>query len=1021
MKKLINLFALVMLVGVNALTPISYAQETLGDDTGIIENELEYYSDSQQNEEEEDFPQIFQEDDMIQILESEEYETDTQPLEMDIQEVDNSEEIDEGLVQVQNLNITEIDLNNPIHLYRNWELTWTYTWLTQAINESESGDVVKLIDDISVSTTSVISWKSLTIDGDNHTITRIANIRTITVNEGSSLKLLDITITDNAVNFAPNRYNSLLNAATTIPLCLWWVNETRNESWDVIASVCATENVDTAKTNPQIYSAWDIYGDNLTISNSLNSNWSAAIIVVKWWIEMINSSFIHNWASGTSNAWRGWAIRIWPNTATNIVEESPITKIIFSWCLFESNYWRMYGGALSLQYPPEVITIDNCIFSGNTAHLNGWAIHVPNIRSKPTWYLPKISTWSTMPIGTLYINNSDFYSNWCGNDGAAIENDDLFLEINWAYFEHNYWTQPENTSVWVVSCQAWWYDNPADINNRWGIHRKFKINNSEFKDSNTVVLWDHNAEWSFYVDNCSFEDQDFVILSYNAEWWIKNSTIKNSNPFWNCGKTWYFLRDIDIIPYTDYVERAEAYWKSTFRLENNTYSNNCPTNEYFQIRNIDYSTWINNIIIEDELDTRVLVHRLHYDSSNIQWTDEIYYGATINDGKVAYIKKNKFYNFDEFNAELENFSYSNSGYQLESWKAMLFYLDTGLTELWSGSIPTTTNLYWKKTDIYNITYEWTDWVNFEWITHTYKFINLNHTQYLTELTPYKLNTPSRNWYRFKWRFLDSEYTIPVTSIELWTTWDITLYAKWEKVWSSGWGWWGGWGWNSNNSDTPKEDNTPTETPEQPSQDGSNTQDSQPNGEDSEQTPENDKNTENSSDSEKSTEWQNNSDEFQQAYEFAKKNGITTMSTIQKAQMYTPLTRIAMAKMLSQYAINILWQTPDKTRINKFNDVTEKMNSDYDEWVTLAYQLWIMWQNMPWNNFRPNDEVTRAEFMTALSRLLYSTSDGEYKSTYKYYTHHMEKLKDEWIVTNTNPSMKERRWYVMIMLMRSAGK
>ncbi|MBR7036457.1 S-layer homology domain-containing protein [bacterium] len=30
--------------------------------------------------------------------------------------------------------------------------------------------------------------------------------------------------------------------------------------------------------------------------------------------------------------------------------------------------------------------------------------------------------------------------------------------------------------------------------------------------------------------------------------------------------------------------------------------------------------------------------------------------------------------------------------------------------------------------------------------------------------------------------------------------------------------------------------------------------------------------------------------------------------------------------------------------------------------------------MPDNNFRPNDEVTRAEFATALSRMLYHTSD-----------------------------------------------
>ena len=88
-------------------------------------------------------------------------------------------------------------------------------------------------------------------------------------------------------------------------------------------------------------------------------------------------------------------------------------------------------------------------------------------------------------------------------------------------------------------------------------------------------------------------------------------------------------------------------------------------------------------------------------------------------------------------------------------------------------------------------------------------------------------------------------------------------------------------------------------------------------------------------------------------------------------------------------MNVLWQKPANIVTPKFNDVTDKQNSDYDDWVTLAYQLWIMWQNMPNNKFRPDDEVTRAEFATALSRMLYHTSDWEYKSTDKYYTNHMK--------------------------------
>lgn len=155
-------------------------------------------------------------------------------------------------------------------------------------------------------------------------------------------------------------------------------------------------------------------------------------------------------------------------------------------------------------------------------------------------------------------------------------------------------------------------------------------------------------------------------------------------------------------------------------------------------------------------------------------------------------------------------------------------------------------------------------------------------------------------------------------------------------------------------------------------------------------------------------------EFNNAYNFAYLNWITTMNSIQKADMEWNLNRIAMAKMLSQYAINVLGKTPDTTKKCEFKDVTSKMDKDYNDWVTLACQLGIMWMNM-WDNFRPNDTVVRAEFGTALSRMIYGISDWKDQ----YYSTHLAKLKAKKVITNDNPSLQELRWYVMLMLMRSA--
>ena len=156
-------------------------------------------------------------------------------------------------------------------------------------------------------------------------------------------------------------------------------------------------------------------------------------------------------------------------------------------------------------------------------------------------------------------------------------------------------------------------------------------------------------------------------------------------------------------------------------------------------------------------------------------------------------------------------------------------------------------------------------------------------------------------------------------------------------------------------------------------------------------------------------------ELNNSYKFAYINWITTMKNIEQANMNWNLNRISMAKMLSQYAINILKKTPDVNKKCNFSDVTMKMDGNYSNWVTLACQLWIMWVWML--DFRPNDNVTRAEFWTALSRMLYWTPDDKYL----YYTTHLQLLNKLWIINNTDPTLNELRWYVMLMLMRSALK
>ena len=158
-----------------------------------------------------------------------------------------------------------------------------------------------------------------------------------------------------------------------------------------------------------------------------------------------------------------------------------------------------------------------------------------------------------------------------------------------------------------------------------------------------------------------------------------------------------------------------------------------------------------------------------------------------------------------------------------------------------------------------------------------------------------------------------------------------------------------------------------------------------------------------------------SQEFRDAYSRAKENGITTMSTIEWARMNDWLTREEMAKMISNYAVNILWKKPDTTKPCYFID--SNINPDLVQYVTESCQLWLMWQWV--TSFRPKDSVTRAEFGTVLSRLLYWNT---YEWWDPYYTRHLQALQSNWIMSNiSNPYMAEIRWYVMIMMQRSSWR
>jgi len=83
-------------------------------------------------------------------------------------------------------------------------------------------------------------------------------------------------------------------------------------------------------------------------------------------------------------------------------------------------------------------------------------------------------------------------------------------------------------------------------------------------------------------------------------------------------------------------------------------------------------------------------------------------------------------------------------------------------------------------------------------------------------------------------------------------------------------------------------------------------------------------------------------EQESAYNYAYDQKITTASSIEKANMDGQLTRIAMAKMISNFAINVLWLQPNTSVNCSFSDVSSSLDFQYNYGVTQACQLWLMW-------------------------------------------------------------------------------
>ena len=242
--------------------------------------------------------------------------------------------------------------------------------------------------------------------------------------------------------------------------------------------------------------------------------------------------------------------------------------------------------------------------------------------------------------------------------------------------------------------------------------------------------------------------------------------------------------------------------------------------------------------------------------------------------------------------------------------------------------------------------------------------------------------PTKAWYEFVWWSPNLPATMPYN--------DITVTAVWKEI-SSWWGGWWGWWWKQTENEHGSSE--------------VNTGDTENNPED------------NIPDTWNVIEFE---PEWVDAYKWAKWLWMVSAPTIEKANLDELITREQLAKMMVIYMSKVLWKRPVTNKTVKYQDVSPETRwGEMANYIQLAYQYQIMWihfNGVPLKYFNPSWKVSRAEFATVLSRVLFWDTYNQDWS--KYYEKHIKVLAELGILNNTDPTIQEHRWWIILMLKRS---
>lgn len=572
-------------------------------------------------------------------------------------------------------NPTNVESGN-YEVYDGATKTGAYSTLQDAVDASSTGNTIKILKSETLTDGVYVRNKTLTIDGNNNTLTRSVSSNSVIVLEyNANVTIKNLTIDGGSTGFKVD-YDSVTYTNYTIPL----LEGSQENDKKLNLSSIITKGVITT--------------DNVTIKNNYTASNGAGLYIVSGKATIKNSNFLHN----NANDKKGKGAAIYAGRKFKDGETSyPISKIIITNTNFDNNYTGA-GGAFYL-YNVDKVEIKDSNFLNNTADgLKGGAINIDGEGTTD----PKAESLG-LDYTYVTIDNTIFDNNWAGNDGFAIQSYEGILTITNSKFSNNTGTHP-TSSVGTISVESYrkntamktYIDNTTFEGNKgpcsvFGDHSTkdstVVISNSTFKENNgseSILLYSSVTT----ISDCEFINEDSQLATIDARIYENldippSITIENTTFEGNEEKQDVLVRKQG---HNEELNTYTIIFKGTNTANVAIWDNNEVTVEGSLTGNIelDGTTSTENFVVKENAS-----HNGTIVENKNTYTVLIFYPTTdiASSYETVYVPTDKTTLTD---AEL--FLYHNlekEGYKLE------YYTDSSKKNLWDYSVAGHLNLYTK--------------------------------------------------------------------------------------------------------------------------------------------------------------------------------------------------------------------------------------------------------------------------------------------------------------------------------------